>query len=285
VTELPSTLSELRQFLRENLAASRREHFGNVRESWTEAAEDYFWDEKHQTWRLDFLTRHGVHPGQQRLLDLSSGCGQFVLLALRHGYRCEGLEPDPWRKLFVDRKIDLSGSPPEWKANFHEGVGEALPFADDTFDYVTSFQTLEHVRDPGQVISEMIRVTRIGGAIHIMCPDYRSTFEGHYQLPWLPLFPRALARIYLGMLGRPVKGLETIQYVTRPRVLSWIARAETGRRFLVSDEERTIFENGLRRKKIPRVPGAYWLWRVWPIVRDLGRREFSVSLTIRILSK
>jgi ubiquinone/menaquinone biosynthesis C-methylase UbiE len=283
--ETPSTLTELRQFLRESLAAGRREHFGNVRESWTAAAEDYFWDEKHQTWRLDILTRHGVLPGQQRLLDLSSGCGQFVLLALRKGYRCEGLEPDPWRKIFVERKIDLSGYPPEWKANFHQGTGESLPFADDTFDYVTSFQTLEHVQDPARVIAEMIRVTRVGGMIHIMCPDYRSTFEGHYQLPWLPLFPRPLARIYLNFLRRPVKGLETIQYVTRPRILSWISLQETGKRFLVTDEERMFFENGLRRKGIPRVPGGYWLWRAWPIVRDIGRREFSVSLSIRILSK
>src|SRR6185295_4735590 len=63
VIESPATLPELRQFLRENLAAGRRNHFGNVRESWVALAEDYFWDEKHQTWRLDFLTRHGVRPG------------------------------------------------------------------------------------------------------------------------------------------------------------------------------------------------------------------------------
>src|SRR5450432_2211639 len=80
---LPATLPELRQFLRENLAAGRREHFGNVRESWTATAEDYFWDEKHQNWRLDVLTRHGVQSGRHRVLDLSSGCGQFVLFALQ----------------------------------------------------------------------------------------------------------------------------------------------------------------------------------------------------------
>ena len=283
--ELPSTLPELRQFLRANLAEGRSRHFGNVRESWTEAAEDYFWDEKHQSWRLDLLSRHGVNPGQQRVLDLSSGCGQFVLLALQAGYRCEGLEPDPWRRIFVERKIDLSGYPAAWKANFHSGVGELLPFEDNAFDYITSFQTLEHVENPKRVIAEMVRVTKVGGAIHIMCPDYRSTFEAHYQLPWLPLFPRTLARTYLSLLGRPVKGLETIQYVTRPRILSWIREAEAGRKFLVLDEDRVAFENGLRRRGLPRLPAAYWLWRAWPAVRYLGRREFSVSMLIRVLKK
>jgi hypothetical protein len=132
VNGLPATLPELRQFLRENLAAGRREHFGSVRESWTAIAEDYFWDEKHQNWRLDVLTRHGVQPGRHRVLDLSSGCGQFVLFALQRGYKCEGLEPGGWRRVFVERKIDLSGYPAEWKASFHEGFGEDLPFENDT---------------------------------------------------------------------------------------------------------------------------------------------------------
>jgi len=282
---LPATLPELRQFLRENLAAGRREHFGNVRESWTAIAEDYFWDEKHQNWRLAVLTRHGVQPGQHRVLDLSSGCGQFVLFALQRGYKCEGLEPGGWRSAFVERKIDLSGYPAEWKASFHQGVGEELPFESDAFDYVTSFQTLEHVEDPKRVIAEMVRVTKVGGAIHIMCPDYRSTFEAHYQLPWLPLFPRRIARSYLRLIGRPVKGLETIRYVTRPRILSWIAQAETGKSFLVQDEDRVLFKNGLRKMKVWRLPWVYLRLRAWPVIRDLGRREFSVSLFIRVLSK
>lgn len=219
------------------------------------------------------------------MLDLAAGCGQFVLLALSQGFDCEGVEPDEWRLDFISRKIGLTGRPQAWASRFHQGVAEKLPFADDSFDYVTSFQTLEHVGDPEKAIAEMVRVTRPGGAIHIMCPDYRSTFEAHYQLPWLPLFPRGLARIYLRLLGRPALGLETIRYVTRPRILRWIARAEVRRRFLVLDENRVMFENGLRRRGLPGLPGMYWLWRGWPAVRYLGRRELSVSLFIRILEK
>jgi hypothetical protein len=86
-------------------------------------------------------------------------------------------------------------------------------------------------------------------------------------------------------MGRPVKGLETIRYVTRPRILSWIAQAEMGKSFLVQDEDRVLFENGLRKMQVWRLPWVYLRLRAWPVIRDLGRREFSVSLFIRILSK
>jgi SAM-dependent methyltransferase len=280
-----NSLPELRALLRERLASNRRTSYGAVDTASAQAADDYFWDESHQHWRLEVLRRHGVRPGMHRILDLASGCGQFVLLALREGFDSEGVEPDAWRRGFVERKIELAGYPPDWKRRFHGGAGEALPFRDDSFDYVTSFQTLEHVGDPARVVAEMVRVTRPGGGIHIMCPDYRSTFEAHYQLPWLPLFPRPLACLYLRLLGRPTLGLDTIRYTTGPRVLSWIRCAESGRRFVVSDEDRVAFDNALRRRRLPNLPLSYSAWRAWCALKTIGRQELSVNVFCRIVSK
>ncbi len=47
-----------------------------------------------------------------------------------------------------------------------------LPFADGFFDLTYSAFTLEHVLDPQTVISEMFRVTRPGGLVVILCPNY-----------------------------------------------------------------------------------------------------------------
>jgi ubiquinone/menaquinone biosynthesis C-methylase UbiE len=41
-------------------------------------------------------------------------------------------------------------------------AAEALPFDDAVFDLVTCQTLLMHVRDPGQVLTEMVRVTRPG---------------------------------------------------------------------------------------------------------------------------
>ncbi len=43
------------------------------------------------------------------------------------------------------------------------GVGEALPYADCTFDAVVCVDVLEHVRDLKQVLAEVARVLRPGG--------------------------------------------------------------------------------------------------------------------------
>jgi SAM-dependent methyltransferase len=42
-------------------------------------------------------------------------------------------------------------------------LDDALPFADTTFDVVVAGELLEHLRDPGRVVSEVRRVLRPGG--------------------------------------------------------------------------------------------------------------------------
>jgi SAM-dependent methyltransferase len=41
-----------------------------------------------------------------------------------------------------------------------QGSGDALPFADNSFDAVSEFSTLHHVADPNAVVKEMLRVAR-----------------------------------------------------------------------------------------------------------------------------
>jgi SAM-dependent methyltransferase len=162
-----------------------------------------------------------------------------------------------------------------------------MPYEDNSFDLVTSYQTLEHVQDPPAVIREMLRVTRVGGGIHIRCPDYLSTFEAHYQLPWLPLFPRRLARLYLRALGRPSAGLATLNYTTARRVRRWLAQAErdSGARILIEDGDRLLFTNALRRRRLPELPGLFGAYRIGSRIAGACRREGNVNLFARVVDK
>ncbi|MFI5283650.1 MAG: class I SAM-dependent methyltransferase [Candidatus Dormibacterales bacterium] len=53
---------------------------------------------------------------------------------------------------------------------FAQAPAEALPFADGWCDAVTMFDVLEHVDDPGRVLSEIARVLKPGGLFHLVLP-------------------------------------------------------------------------------------------------------------------
>jgi len=58
------------------------------------------------------------------------------------------------------------------------GVGEYLPFADESFDAVISIAVLEHVRDPFACASEITRVVRPGGKIFVEVP-FLQPYHGY----------------------------------------------------------------------------------------------------------
>lgn len=60
------------------------------------------------------------------------------------------------------------------------GDARRLPFGDATFDTVASFEVLEHIDTPEQVVAEMARVTRPGGRVLLTVPFAAP----HHQLPF-----------------------------------------------------------------------------------------------------
>lgn len=143
----------------------------------------------------------------------------LFFFGLLNDYDVYGIEPEEWKNEFNKMKIELYGYPESWRSRFIEAFGENLLFQDECFDIVSSYQTLEHVSDVKTCLEEMLRVLERGGEIFLHFPDYRSTFEGHYRLPWLPLFPKRFAKVYLRVLGRPLLGLNSINYVTKKNVM------------------------------------------------------------------
>ncbi len=58
------------------------------------------------------------------------------------------------------------------------GVGEVLPFKDNSFDAVISLAVLEHVKDPWRCVSEILRVLKPGGEI-ICCVPFLQPLHGY----------------------------------------------------------------------------------------------------------
>jgi SAM-dependent methyltransferase len=106
-----------------------------------------------------------------RVLDYGCGAGNHV-----YEYRDAGFEAYGYDiKDYVQLRHENDGA---WFA-----FGPSVPFPDEYFDFVFSFQVFEHVHDHDSAIGEISRVLKRGGAsFHCYPPKYRF-IEGHTYVP------------------------------------------------------------------------------------------------------
>jgi MPBQ/MSBQ methyltransferase len=151
------------------------------------------------------------------ILDIGSGYGSFVLLSNKMGYKTSGIELEQFEYEISQEKAQLEGLP---SSIFNLGSALDLPFEDDSFDVVTFWNVLEHVPDYKKSLSEANRILKKGGKIFIIAPNYSSfRKEAHYHVPWIPFFPKWLAKHYLTFLGKNSWFFENcIFYVSMARI-------------------------------------------------------------------
>lgn len=161
-----------------------------------------------------------LRPASEKpILDLGSGLGTTVLLALELGLPAIGVEPGPDELALSHERAAVLGLPGEELMT--DGLGEELPLESGSVSAVLMHDVLEHVIDWRKVLSECLRVLESGGVLYLKGPSYAVRFiEPHYRLPWLPLLPKPLARRYLDALGRNSQYFEHVGYRRRGHVLA-----------------------------------------------------------------
>lgn len=110
-----------------------------------------------------------------------------------------------------------------------QASGDALPFADDTFDVAYSSNVLEHVAEPWRIADELVRVTRPGGTVVISYTLWFGPWGGHETSPWHLLGGAFAARRYRRRLGKSPKNVfgESLFAVTAAQGIAWAHRVES----------------------------------------------------------
>jgi len=225
--------------------------------------------------------------GGQRILDIASGCATFVLHGLKKGYDVWGVEPEKWKVEFLAMKVNDMAYPKYFGERVVRAIGEHLPFPNGAFDIVTTYQTLEHVRDVRQCLSEMLRVISQKGVLYIHAPSYNSFYEPHYRLPFLPRMNRRLAKWYLTLMGRPTKGIDHINYVTKRNLLELLNAIKLPLHIDDIDKNRykARGERIGQRLRIPKrlsymASVVNLVYETANQIRILGRQEHEITLWI-----
>ena len=63
--------------------------------------------------------------------------------------------------------------------HFETGVGEKLPYASNSIDFIVSTDVFEHVESLDAVLSECYRVLKDGGKLLVAFPQYLQPLEAH----------------------------------------------------------------------------------------------------------
>lgn len=101
-----------------------------------------------------------LHAGW-RVLDVATGSGNAAIAAARLGCSVVGVDYVP---ALLDRARERAAAE-RLDVQFLEGDAEALPFADDSFDAVTSVLGSMFAPNQERAAAELVRVCRPGGTI------------------------------------------------------------------------------------------------------------------------
>ncbi len=173
-------------------------------------------------WRKAVAKAVAARPGE-RVLDLAAGTGTSSVTFTAAGAACVAC--DFSLGMLKAGAARLSHQPPGTGGPVRFVAGDALrlPFADQSFDAVTSSFGLRNVADPDAALAGMLRVTRPAGRL-VICEF------GHLPWPWLDAFYGRYLTAALPAVARRLSPAGDAYEYLAESIQDWPDRAELARR-------------------------------------------------------
>lgn len=108
---------------------------------------------------------------ENTVLDIGSGNGKLAIALAKKGNTVTGLDVS---KIAIQKAQELNKKiAPDIKVEFKNGDARNLPFEDESFDYITSQDLVEHISDDDFKIhlTEVYRVLKAGGRYVFWTPS------------------------------------------------------------------------------------------------------------------
>ena len=112
-----------------------------------------------------------TRPGQNRLLDIGCGDGDFLIIARDIGFNVEGLEVDPISRA-VAHKAGLT---------VHPGPFPGSILQPSSYDHITMSHVLEHFHDPVAALHDALKLLKPGGRIWVKVPNLAALSHRYFK--------------------------------------------------------------------------------------------------------
>lgn len=97
--------------------------------------------------------------------------GDVLEIGTGSGYGIEIIAPHTEQFITVDKFMAQNRQALPDNVEFRQATVPPLPFESGSFDYVISFQVIEHIKDDIELVRELHRVLRPGGKVIITTPN------------------------------------------------------------------------------------------------------------------
>ena len=149
-----------------------------------------------------------LYPRKGNLLDVGCGAGFFLNVAKERGWSCHGMEILPEYIKYAQESFGL-------KNIRLESLDEFITFNTNSFDVITLWDLIEHLRNPLNSLKKIYHILKPGGLLVIWTPNVKNAiflkekWTGYKILQHFYFFSGDSLKSMLGKAGFKIISLKT----------------------------------------------------------------------------